>query len=120
MNIQETITSSHHHQSNWQVEACIKFLMCIITNALTLIKTYIIALLQIYSVLKGAGLASPPTMLFNGLIRGLLHQMNRDPINLDNGDLHHEALKAHRGKSYKGKDTEKNPIFVMEAGVAVQ
>ena len=38
-------------------------------------------------------------------IRGLLPQMNCDPINVDNDYLHHEALEACQRKNNKGKDT---------------
>ena len=34
MNIQQTITSSYHHHSNGQVDACIKFVKCTITKCL--------------------------------------------------------------------------------------
>ena len=68
----------------------------------------------------GARLPSPAMMLFNRLIRGLLPQMNRDPINVDNDDLHREALEALQRKN-KGKDTRKfHPIFITEATVAAQ
>ena len=40
MNIQQTITSSYHYQSNGQMEACIKIVKCMIKNALTLIETF--------------------------------------------------------------------------------
>ena len=33
--------------------------------------------------------------------------MTRDPINVDNGDLHHEALEAYQMKNDKGKETQK-------------
>ena len=72
-------------------------------------------------MLIGAGLLSLAVMLFNRLIRGLLPQMSRDPINVDNDDLHHEALKDCQRKNYKGKDTQKDlRIFIKGATVAVQ
>ena len=37
MNIEQAITLLFHHQSNRQVEACIKFVKCTITNALIII-----------------------------------------------------------------------------------
>ena len=40
MNMKQTI-KSYHHQSNGQVEACIKFVKCPIKDALKLIDTYI-------------------------------------------------------------------------------
>ena len=36
ISIQQSKTSSYHHQSNGQVEACIKFVKCTIKNASTL------------------------------------------------------------------------------------
>ena len=40
MNIQKTITSLYNHQSNKQVEVCIKFVKQTNKNALTLIETF--------------------------------------------------------------------------------
>ena len=86
----------HHHTTikEWQVEACIKFIMDTIKNALILNRDIHLALFQIYLMPIEAGLPSPITMLFNRLIRGLLPQMNRNPININSDDLHHEAIKA--------------------------
>ena len=78
-------------------------------------------LLQIHSTLIGTGLLSPETMLFNRPIRGLLPEMNRDPINVNNNDVHYEALEAHQRKNSKGKNTQKHPsVSVAGATVAVQ
>ena len=52
--------------------------------------------------------------------RGLLLQMNRDPINVVNDDLHCEVLEACQRKNYMGKDTPKDPIFITGARVAVK
>ena len=49
-------------------------------------------------------LPSTAVMLFNRPIRGLQLQMNRDPINFSNDDVHYEALEAHQRKYDKGKD----------------
>ena len=51
-----------------------------------------LALLQVCSMPIGAGILSPAMMLFKRLISGLLLQMNRDSINVDNDDLHCETL----------------------------
>ena len=37
MNIEWSITSSYHHQTNGQVVACIKLIKCTVINALILI-----------------------------------------------------------------------------------
>ena len=64
-------------------------------------------------MLIGADLLSPATMLFNKPTRHLSTQINTDPINIDNDDLHHEALGACQRKRKKGKDTQKDPsIFI--------
>ena len=42
----------------------------------------------------GAGLPSLAMLLFNRPIRGLLPQMNRQPININNDDAQYEALKT--------------------------
>ena len=66
MNIQQTIISSYHHQSNAQVEACIKFVKHTITNVLILTR---ISDFQIESIPVGSGLPNPTTMLFNMLLK---------------------------------------------------
>ena len=69
----------------------------------------------------GAGGLSPVMMLFNRLMRGLLSQMNRDPINVYNDGLHYKTLQGSQKKNDKGKDTQKgSPIFISGATVAVQ
>ena len=119
MNIWQTITSSYHHHSNGQVEACTKF-KCTIKKCLATNRDIYLALLQIGSVPIGAGFLSLETMLFNRPIRGLLTQMGRDPIHVDNDDVHIEALEAHQRKNGKGKYTHKDTIFIKGATVAVQ
>ena len=80
-----------------------------------------LALLQIWSVLIGAGLPSPATMLFNRLIESLSPEMNRDPINVNNDNLYCEALETCLRKNDAVKDTQKDPpIFITGATVAVQ
>ena len=95
MNTQQTITSPYQHQSNGQVEACLKFvsLKNLDTN-----RYLCLALLQIQLMPIRAGIQSPATMLFNKPRRGLLPQMNRDPITVDNNNLHHEVLEANQEK----------------------
>ena len=45
--------------------------------------------------------------------KGSVASMSRDPINIDNDDLHCNALKARQTKNDKGKDTQKDPsIFI--------
>ena len=59
------------------------------------------------------------TVLLNRLIRGMLPQMSRDPINVDNDDLYCKALEVHQRKN-KGSDTWKDPpFFIKGAKVAI-
>ena len=59
-------------------------------------------------------------MLLNRLIRGLLPQMNRNLIDINNHNMHYEALEACQRKYVKGKDTQKDPsVFIAGATVAV-
>ena len=40
LNIEQAVLSLYHHQSNRQVEACIKFIKCTIKSAQTLVVKY--------------------------------------------------------------------------------
>ena len=69
----------------------------------------------------GLGLLSPATLVFDRLIRSLLPQMNIDPNNIKNDNMHYEALEAWQRKYDKGKDTQKDPsVSIAGATVAVQ
>ena len=57
-----------------------------------------LVLLQICSSPIGVGLLSAAMMLFNRLLRNLLPQMNRNPMNTNIDDMHYEALEAHQRK----------------------
>ena len=70
-------------------------------------------------MLIGADLPCPATMLFNRMIGSLLSQMSRDPINVNNDNLHCEVLEAHQRKNIV-KDTQKDPIFITGTTVAIQ
>ena len=106
----QSITSSYHHQSNGQVEACIKFVKHTNKKCLDTCQDVRPALLQIWSTLIGMGPPSPTTLLFNRLIKGLLLQMHREPININNDDAQYEALEACQNKYIKKNDTQKRPF----------
>ena len=95
MSIKQDITPSYHHQSNGLVEVYIKFAKYTLRKCLDTNNDVNIARLQIRSMCIGAGLPSPAFLLFNRLIRGLLPQMNREAININNDDAQYEVLKAH-------------------------
>ena len=63
----------------------------------------------------------PPSMaivLLNRLIRVLLSQISRNPINVDRGDTHCEETEVHQRKNVKGKETWKDPCILI-TGITV-
>ena len=93
-NIQQTITTLYNHQYNGHVEVHIKF----VKHTIDTNRDIHLPLRKIYLMLTVAGLPGLAMMLFNRPIRGLLLQMNRDPLNLDNDHLHDEALDMPKEK----------------------
>ena len=65
LNIQQSTTSSHYHQSNVQIEICIKFVKYTIKKRMNTNQDISLSLLQIFSSSLGAGLLSPVTILFS-------------------------------------------------------
>ena len=70
--------------------------------------------LQIWAMLIEAGFQSLTMILFNMLIRGMLLQMNTYPINVDNDDVHHQALGICKRKSDKVKDAKKVLLLLLQ------
>ena len=62
-----------------------------------------LALLQICSTPIRVGLLSPVTVLLSGPVRGLLPQVNRDPININNCNMHDEAIEACQRKLIRAR-----------------
>ena len=78
-----------------------------------------LSLLQIRLI--GLGLPSTAILLFNRPIRGLLPQINREPININSKDAQYEALKAHQSKYIKENDTHKDSLsFPIGSTVTIQ
>ena len=65
ISIQQAVSLAYHHQSNGQVEACIKFIKCTFKKCTNLGRDINMALLQIGTMLLGQGLLSPATLMFN-------------------------------------------------------
>ena len=100
LNIKQAVSSSYHHQSNRQVEACIKLIKCTIKKCSDSGDDIHMAILQIRSTPLGQGLPSPPMLLSNCPVRGILPVIDRPPINIDNDDKHHNTLMHRQGKNY--------------------
>ena len=99
LNMEKAVSYFYHHESNGQVEVCIKFInqtlkKCMHTNA-----DLHITLLQIRSTPLGQGLPNPVTLLFNSPIRDFKLKINRSPINTNNEDDNYETLVEKTNKS---------------------
>ena len=88
LNIKQAVSSSYHHQSNGQVEACFKFIKHTIKKCSDSSSDIHMMLLQIQTMPLRQGLPSPAMLLFNHAVHGMMLLMDRKPINTDNDDEH--------------------------------
>ena len=65
INIELSISSEYHHQSNGHVESCIKFIKHTFKRSTDSGRDINMALLQIRTMPLGQGLPSPTTLMFN-------------------------------------------------------
>ena len=79
LNIKQAVSSAYHHQSNGQVEACIKFIKHTLKNVLTLVGTFTWCYYK--SVLPtGVRFAESGNMLFYCLAHGVMPLIDRKSI----------------------------------------
>ena len=97
LNIEQGISSSYYHQSNGQVEACIKFIKLTIKNAINTKSDMHIALLQIRSTPLDQGFQAQQHYYFNPPIRGIM-PIHRLPISSNNDEEHYEVLVERQTK----------------------
>ena len=102
--IEQAVSSLYHQQSNWQEEACIKFMMQTIKRYVDTKYDTHIALLQIRSAPLEPGLPRSATLLFNHPIRGIMPILSRLPICPNNNDGHYEVLVKRQPKNFKNHD----------------
>ena len=98
-NIEQAISSSYHHQSNGQVEACIKFSKCTLQKCCDSGNDAHVSLLQIRTMPLGQGLPSLATLLFKHPVRGIMPVINRTPLSTNNDDEYHKVLTSRQGKN---------------------
>ena len=89
LNIEQVFLSSYHHQSNGQVETCIKVVKCTLKKCFDSRGDPHIDLLQIHMTTLGQELPNPATMLFNHPTMPII---NRPLVGIDNDGEHHEAI----------------------------
>ena len=97
LNIEQAYSSSYYHQSNGQVEACIKFVKHTLNKCFDTRGDLHIALLQIQMTPIGPELPSPATILFNCPIGGIIPIISRLPVNV-NDDKEHDVVLVNRQK----------------------
>ena len=121
LTIEQAFLSSYYHQSNGQVEACMKFVKCTLKKCFDTRGDPHISLLQIQMILCGQGLSGLTTMLFNCLMRGIMPIINRPLVGIDNNDEHQEMTIKRQTKNDKDKDTSKYFVSIpIGSTVAVQ
>ena len=89
VNIEQATSSVYHHQSNGQVEGCIKFIKCMFKKCADSGSDIDMALLQIQMMALGHGLPSPSTLMFNRPVCGIMHVIDHKPLVEDCDDDHH-------------------------------
>ena len=106
LNIEHTVLSAYHHQSNGQVEACTKFIKHKFKNSGGDIN---MTLLQIHTTPLGQGLPSPATLLFNQPVHVIMPVLDRKPVGEDYDDMHHSRLVDRQHKN----DNDASPMFAF-------
>ena len=99
LNIEQTVFSSYHHQSNGQVETCIKFIKHTIIKCSDSGGDIHMAMLQIRTTPLGQGLPSSAVLLFTCLVRGIMPVMDRPHINIDNDDKYDKTFNVQARKN---------------------
>ena len=104
LNIDQTLLSAYHHQSNGWVEACIKFIKCTLKKCANSSGDIHMALLQIHTTPLGQGLPSPATLLFNCLVHSVMPVVDRKPVCVDNDDKDNTKLVNRQHKNDTNND----------------
>ena len=121
LNIEQEFISSYCHQSNRQVEACIKCIKQTLKIFFDTQSDQHIALLKIRSTPLGPGLPSTVTLLFNCSIRGIMSPINIPLICINNDDEHYKELVKRQTKNDNNHDTSRNYALIsIGSTVAVQ
>ena len=107
INVELATLLAYHHQSNGQVEACIKFIKRPFKKCAESSRDINIALLQICTTPLHPGLPSPATMLFTRQVQGIMPVLDCKPIGHDHNDDHYGKLIDRQYKN--NNDTP--PVF---------
>ena len=116
INVEQAVLSAYHHQSNRQVEACIKFVKCTFKKCTDSGGDINMAPLQICTTLLGPGLPSLATLMFNRQVCCIMPVLDQKPISKDYDDKHHSKLLDRQHKN----NNDASPVFAsLPTGSAV-
>ena len=99
INVEQATSLAYHHQSNGQVEACIKFIKWTFKKCAESGRDINMALLQICTTPLGLGLLSLATLLFNRQVPGIIPVLDCKPIRQDHDDDHYCKLMDRQHKN---------------------
>ena len=119
INVEQTVSSAYHHQSNGQVKACIKFIKQTFKKCTESGRDKTIGLLQVHTMPIGQGLPSLVTIMFNRQVQGIMPVVDQKPLGQDHDDDHHIKLVDRQRKN----DNDTSPVFSnipIGSAVAVQ
>ena len=119
VNIKQGFSLSYHHQSNGEVEVCIKFVKCTFKKCFDTKGDPHIALLQIRMTTLGPGLPWPATILFNHPIRGIMPLINRPPVGIDKDGECYEVLVDRKIKDDENQGTPRNYVYISTGSTVV-
>ena len=97
INVEQAVSSAYH-QSNGQVEACIKFIKYTFKKCTESGRDKNIVLLHIHTMLIGQGLPSLAMLMFNRQVQGIMPVLECKPIGQDCDDDHHSKVVDRQGK----------------------
>ena len=119
VNIEQAKLSAYHHQSNGQVEACIKFVKHMFKKCTDSGRDINMALLQIRMTPLGHSLLSPAMLMFNRPVCGIMPIIDCKPLVDDCDDDCHAKLIERQQKN--NNDTAATlPYIPIGSAVAVQ
>ena len=97
--VEQAVSLVYHHQSNGQVEACIKFIKHTFKKCADLGRDINMALLQICTTPLGNGLLSPATLMFNRQVCCIMPVLDCKHIGQNCDDDHHNKLVDRQQKN---------------------
>ena len=119
INVEQVISSTYHHQSNGQVEACIKFIKCTFKKCADSGRAINMALLQICTMPLSQGLPSLAALMFSKQVYNIMPVIDCKPLIKDCDDDHHNRLIDRQQKTTNDASAI-SPCIPIGSAVVVQ